>query len=326
LQKVDDDEMAGPANASGESQGQQAAANDEMDGRSGFSLTHEKQQLIGVTTAKVEVRMLSFDVRASGRVAFDPDLYTAIEEYRQAAISDSNLSKSRYGGLREQSSELIKSAKTKLRLMGLTNSQIEALVKKSDSMDLILPQGSVWVYAEVFEYEIAGIKAGQTVEVSTPSFPGKSFSGKITSLNPTLNAQTRTVRVRAQVPDPDGVLRPDTFVNVRIKVDVGKKLAVPENSVMHSGEQDFVFVAKGQGRFEPRVVGVGYKTREYYEILNGLTEGETVVTAANFLIDSESRLRAAIQHMATGQPDEHASGSEQPKEQGSQANHAGHGR
>ncbi len=267
-----------------------------VQGRASFTLSGEKQQLIGVTTTQVEVRILSYDVRASGRVAFDPELYTAIEEYRQAAISQSQMTDA---GMKEQASELIASARTKLRLMGLSDAQIRTLGSaKTNPMSLLLPKGAVWVYAEVFEYEVAGLKSGLSVEVDAPSIPGKSFSGKVASISPIVNSPTRTVRVRASVPDPQGLLRPDTFVNVKIKVDLGQKLAVPENSVLHSGDRQYVFIAKEKGRFEPRAIRTGLKARDYYEVLSGLEEGETVVTAANFLIDSESRLRGVLQDAA----------------------------
>lgn len=267
----------------------------EVSGRAGFSLSNERQQLIGVTTTTVAKRTLSVDIRASGRVAFDPDLFTAVEEYRQAVLSASQMKNSSYGSLKEQSDELVAAAETKLRLLGLTESQIRRLgERKKSSTDLILPKGNVWVYAEVFEYEVAGLKVGQVMEVTAPALPGKIFFGKVSSISPILNPQTRTVRVRAMIPDPETSLRPDTFVNVKIKTNSGERLVVPNDSVLHSGEQSFVFVGKEQGRFEPRLVMTGVSTSEFTEILAGVVAGETVVTSANFLIDSESRLRAAV--------------------------------
>lgn len=274
------------------------SSNSNVDGRAGFTLSRGKQQLIGVTTAKANLKPLSYEVRASGKAAFDPELFTAVEEYRQAIFSQSQMKDSPYDTLSSGANELVKSVKTKLKLMGLTDAQIRKLGSgETSSMNLILPKGKVWIYAEIFEYEIAGIKEGQTVEVSAPSVPGKVFAGTLTSVSPILNSQSRTVRVRALVPDPEGVLRPDTFVNVKIKVDLGEKLTIPVDSVLHSGGDDFVFVVQGEGRFEPRKVTVGVKTRDAYEILSGLSPEESVVTAANFLIDSESRLRGVLQNM-----------------------------
>jgi Cu(I)/Ag(I) efflux system membrane fusion protein len=303
LQKVDDDSGA-------EDRGQGSLKNEDtqadassVSGRAGFSLSTEKQQLIGVTTAKVGFRVLSSEIRATGRVAFDPELYTAVEEYRQALIARSQMSEKPYGALREQSDALINSSKMKLKIMGLTDSQIQSLsAKGASSISLILPEGKVWVYAEIFEYEVQGVKRGQKVEAVAPSIPGKVFLGKISSISPILNAPTRTVRVRAEVPDPEGLLRPETFLNVKIKIERGEKLAIPEDSVLHSGDRSFVFVVKEKGRFEPRPVSLGQKTGDFFEVIDGLKEGEEVVTAANFLIDSESRLRAVLQQMSPTNP------------------------
>ena len=272
-----------------------------VSGRASFQLSHERQQLIGVTSTEVTQHELTQEIRASGKVAFDPELFTAIEEYRQSLAAHKEMSNSTYADLKEQTEALLRSTEIKLQLLGLNKKQIEMLGKVgSDSMNLLLPKGEVWIYAEVFEYEIAGLKSGQRIEVLVPSIPGKTFSGTLSSISPILNAPTRTFRVRAEVPDPDGELRPDTFVNVKIKVEYGKKLAVPLDSVIHTGDQNIVFVIKGKGIFEPRAVTVGVKTKDYYEIISGLTEGEIVATAANFLIDSESRLRSVIKELTQG--------------------------
>lgn len=270
----------------------------DVSGRATFSLSQERQQLIGVATTKVTLRELETEIRANGKVAFDPDLFTAIEEYLQALRSSSELSKSTFKELREQAQELISSSETKLKLMGLGQEQIRILAEKKISpMNLLLPEGSVWIYAEVFEYEMAGVKRGQTIEVVAPSIPGKTFSGTISSVSPILDTPTRTFRVRGEVPDSENLLRPDTFVNVKIKINLGKKIAIPFDSVLHAGDKNFVFVVKEKGIFEPKSVTVGVKTKDYYEVIGGLKEGEEVVTGANFLIDSESRLRSVLKEI-----------------------------
>ncbi len=265
-----------------------------VEGRGAFTLSQERQQMIGVTTAQAMIRHLGFEVRASGRVAFDPDLFTAIEEYRQAVMSKGQMTDTLMQG---QANDLVSSAKTKLKLMGLSDDQIRTLSsKKTNAMDLLLPSGSVWVYAEVFEYEVAGLKPGVEVEVASPSLPNKMFTGKLSSINPVVNSPTRTVRVRALIPDPESLLRPEAFVNVKIKIDLGEKLAIPESAVLFSGEKKFVFVVKEKGHFSPRAIEAGLKAEGYYEVISGLQEGETIVTSANFLIDSESRLRGVLEN------------------------------
>lgn len=273
-----------------------ASESTDVTGRSTFKLSNERQQLIGVTTVTVKPVSLNHEIRANGTVAFDPELYSAIEEYRQAAQSKTQMKDSAYDSLKTQSEDLLAASRTKLRLMGLSDAQISRLANSpNNSINLLLPQGNVWVYAEVYEYEMGALKPGQKVEITTPSAPGETFTGKVSSASPVLNAQTRTVRVRALVPDPKRLLRPDSFVNVRIAVDLGTHLAIPADSVLHSGDDDFVFVVKEEGRFEPRMVVLGQKAKDFYEVKTGLNEGETVATAANFLLDSESRLRGAIQ-------------------------------
>ena len=300
LQKVDEEASGKDPSPDTMGAAPSAPTEDGIMGRSGFSLSQEKQQLIGVTSAEINKRLLFSEIRATGRVAFDPELYTAIEEYRQALMSKSSMGDNPYEGLNEQANELVGSAKTKLRLMGLTDGQIRELAQsKSNSMSLLLPGGRVWIYAEVFEYEVAGVKIGQELEAQAPFLPGKVFKGKISSISPVLNAPTRTVRVRAQVPDPERTLRPDTFLNVRIKLDLGEAISVPEDAILHSGDRSFVFVVKEKGKFYPRQVVLGRKAGEYYEVLSGLEAGETVVTAANFLIDSESRLKSALKNMGS---------------------------
>lgn len=265
-----------------------------ISGRGGFNLTAENQQMIGVASMVVKKQELHQEIRATGRVAFDPELFTAIEEHRQALIGKKAIGETGYAGMKEEATSLVASSKTKLKLLGLTDEQIRKLSSTNNSaMSLLLPQGKVWVYAEVFEYEVTGIKAGQSMEAEAPSNPGQIFKGLISSISPVLNAPSRTVRVRAEVPDPKGLLRPDTYLNVRILKNLGEKLAVPEDAVLHADGKDYVFI-KTENHFEPRAILLGAKAGNLLEVLTGLFEGEQVVTAANFLLDSESRLKAVL--------------------------------
>ncbi|WP_141731707.1 efflux RND transporter periplasmic adaptor subunit [Oligoflexus tunisiensis] len=276
-------------------EGHDHADNTSVGGRAEFALSEESQQKIGVTSAPVERRSLTQEIRATGRVAYDPELYAAIEEYRQALISREQLKDSSYKGFVDQSAALVKSAATKLKLLGLTEEQIGKIGRGgSNAINLILPEGRVWVYAEVFEYEVRGLKPGQTIEAEAPSIPGETFKGRISSISPVLNAPTRTIRVRAEVPDPKGLLRPDTFLNVRIINDLGEKLAIPEDAVLFNEGQAYVFVKDSTERFQPRPVQLGVKAKGFYEVTSGLSPGENVVTGANFLIDSESRLKSVL--------------------------------
>ncbi len=279
-----------------------------VDGRAGFTLSQESQQKIGVTSTAAILRPLTREIRATGRVAYDPELYAAIEEYQQAVIAKEHLQNSSYSGFIDQSAVLVKSSATRLKLLGLTDQQIRSIARGgSQAINLILPEGRVWVYAEVFEYEVGGLKPGQRVEAEAPSIPGTFFKGTISSISPLLNAPTRTIRVRAEVPDPKRLLRPDTYLNVRILIELGQKLAIPDDSVLHTGTQSYVFVKDETDHFYPREVELGAKVKGFYEVVSGLKIGEQVVTGANFLIDSESRLKAVI-----GDQDRSGSSAKEP--------------
>jgi len=130
-----------------------------------------------------------------------------------------------------------------------------------------------------------------------PYQPGKRFSGRVTYINPTLDEKTRTVKARIEIANPQGTLKPEMYGDVLIHGTRGSGVAVPDDAVISTGERSIVFVAKGNGLFEPREVTVGVKVRDLYEIKSGLEAGEQVVTGANFLLDSESKLKATL---ATG--------------------------
>jgi multidrug efflux pump subunit AcrA (membrane-fusion protein) len=266
-----------------------------VPGHAAFTLSTERQQLIGVTKGAVERRNLEIEIRAVGRVAYDPKLYQAIVEYRQAVrlrkeFPAGSLPEARSGG-----DALVRGAHLKLRQQGLSDSQIQELTKgESDPVHLLLPGESVWVYAQVYEYEAPLVQPGQTMVVTAPSQPGRRYQANVAAVDPILDPMTRTVRVRGLVSTPDKSLRPESFVHVRLRIPLGDKLAVPQEAVLDTGDHQIVFVVRGEGSFEPRSVELGRDAGGYYEVLSGLDAGDQVVTSANFLIDSESRFRAAL--------------------------------
>jgi Cu(I)/Ag(I) efflux system membrane fusion protein len=163
----------------------------------------------------------------------------------------------------------------------------------------------VWAMVDVAERDLGAIAAGQPVTVKARSFPGREFSGKITVIYPQVNKETRTARVRIELANPDLALLPDMYVDAAI--DTGAPdpvLAVPDSAVLDTGSRQAVFVDKGQGRFEPRDVKLGHRGDGYVEVRDGVAEGEPVVVSANFLIDAESNLKAALKGFseAGGQP------------------------
>ena len=162
---------------------------------------------------------------------------------------------------------------------------------------------SVWVIAEVFEHDLAAVRLGQAAEVVLDAYPGKIFTGKVSYISPVLNAQTRTEPVRIELANPGGLLKPAMYANVELAAAAGRKvLTVPISAVIDGGASQRVLVQLEAGRFEPREVKLGQRGDDYVEVAAGLKEGEQVVVAANFLIDSESNLKAALRRMQDAKP------------------------
>ena len=263
-----------------------AAATNGVPGRAPFVLTPERQQLIGVKRGSVERRELELEVRAPGKIAYDPALYQALVEYREAV---------RAQGTHMGSDAMARAARLKLRQQGLSESLMRDLAASAnDPVELLLPGASAWVYAQVFEHEAPLVQPGQAVRITSQSYPGRTFKGRVVGVDPILDATTRTVRVRALVSTDGATLRPESLVDVRIASPLGDKLAVPRDAVLDSGEHRIVFVVRGSGSFAPREVQLGRAAGDWVEVLSGLDAGEQVVTSANFLIDSESKIRAAL--------------------------------
>jgi len=272
-----------------------AATAEDVPGHASFTLSRERQQLIGVTKARVERRPLEVEIRAVGRIAYDPKLYQAVVEYREAARSKRAVAGSTLPEAQSGAEALVRGARLRLRQLGLSEQQIGAVTKTTaDPVELLLPGKSVWVYAQVYEYEAPLLKPGQTMVVTSPALPGERFTTEVMAVDPILDPMTRTTRVRGLVSTPEASLRPESFVDVVIRVPLGDQIAVPEESVLDTGEHQIVFTVKEDGTFEPRAVELGREAQGYYEVKTGLAEGDQVVTSANFLIDSESRFRAAL--------------------------------
>jgi RND family efflux transporter MFP subunit len=158
----------------------------------------------------------------------------------------------------------------------------------------------VWVEAAVYEYELGLIREGQVAWLTLSYYPGRRFHGKAIYIYPTLDAKTRTARVRFEFANPEFHLKPDMYADVNMEIPLGRALSVPRDVVLDTGTRKIVFVALGDGRFEPRDIAVGREAEGYYEVLGGLREGEEVVSNANFMIDSESRIKAALSQMTGG--------------------------
>lgn len=264
-------------------------------------LSPQKQQLIGIKTATVEKKKLIKAVRTVGTIAHDPELYQAQTEYIQAIQAFERAKQSDIPEIVDQSQRLVESTRIRLRHMGLNDDLISGIATWKEAERSLLfttPGEPVWVYAPVYEYELPLIRVGQEIRVEVPSLSNETFQGTIRAVDSMVDQTTRTTRVRAQLKDPQGRLRPDMYVNVSIDVDLGETPGIPEGAVFDTGMKKIAFVDKGQGVFEPRDITVGAKADGYYELKSGVQEGEVVVTSGNFLIDSESRLKAALEGMS----------------------------
>ncbi len=260
-------------------------------------LNDGKQQAIGIKTVPVQKRALVKTIRASGRIAYDPELYQAEEEYLQAAEA---LKKAAAADpeIQAQAAKLVDSSRIKLRLLGLNDAIVEELEKSGKPDRSLLYSdagGTVWLYVPVYEYEMPFVRVGNPVAVDVPAITDKKIPGVVRSIGSVVDPVTRSVRVRARLENPDGVLKPEMYVNAMLTSDLGEKLAVPEEAVFATGEKNIVFVSKEEGSFEPRTVVLGAKADGFYEVQSGLQENEAVVTSGNFLIDSESRLKATLE-------------------------------
>ncbi len=272
------------------------------EGYTRIKLGPGKQEILGVQTAPVQKVQMAKTIRTVGRIAYDPELYQAEEEYLQALEASRKAEASMTGEIKEQAAKLADAAKIKLRLLGLSDElirDVENAAKPDRSLLYSDPGGRVWLYAPIYEYELSLVKAGDSVEAEAAGIPGEKFEGVIRSIDSVLDPMTRSARARAVLENPEGLLKPEMYANATLRIDLGEKLSVPGSAVFATGEKNIVFVSKPDGNLEPREVVLGMTTDEFSEVRSGVGEGEQVVTSGNFLIDSESRLKAALQGMGS---------------------------
>jgi Cu(I)/Ag(I) efflux system membrane fusion protein len=256
---------------------------------------------------------------------YSPDLLSVQQEYLLALRTRKALAG---GGIATGAGDdLVESARERLRLWDIPESEIERLettgkptknltmfspmtgvvTKKDIVMGHRLNEGDmpyeitdlarVWVLADAYETDLSRIRLGMTASLSLQAFPGKTFTGRVIFIDPILDAKTRTAKVRLEFPNPRGELKPEMFGEVTLQTEKRDGLRIPADAVIDSGTKKVVFVALGEGKLQPREVQVGPVTGDAVEVLSGLEAGEKVVTRANFLIDSESRLRASLAAM-----------------------------
>ncbi|MGA2192772.1 MAG: efflux RND transporter periplasmic adaptor subunit [Nitrospirota bacterium] len=263
---------------------------------------------------------------------YSPELISAQKEYLIAKGSQERLKNSGFPEISSGTEGVLDAARTRLRLWDMTEAQIKGLdetgkVKNSVSIyspvsgtvtDIKVRQGDyvsegaemytvadlsrVWMQAEVYEYEFSKISTGSNVEVTADAYPGKTFHGRVSFIDPSVNPESRTVRVRVELPNPGGKLKPEMFVNARIYSKPVRGVIVPASSVLYTGRHNISWVESEPGVFEMREVQLGLRSGDSYQVLSGLRPGEMVVTQGGFLIDSEAQLRESAGGGMAGMP------------------------
>ena len=260
-------------------------------------LSSTKKQLIGVKTAKAKQHTLFKDLVLPGRVAFDPELYTAMSEYMEALKQWKRIKDSPLKAVKKSTQEMIRSSKVRLQVLGLSETQINELSKNSN-LESFLISGSGqnnWIYADVFESDLNSIEKGQSAKVTASSNLGQSFNAKVLSVDQVINRNTRTAKVRLKITDKKVSLRPESYVRVEIKINLGEHLSVPKSAVFDTGLHQYIYHEYQQGHYALKPVKVILEASDYVAITGDIKEGDVIAVDSQFLIDSEARLNATIE-------------------------------
>ena len=264
---------------------------------------------------------------------YSPELVSAQQELLTALSYQNSVNGSSLESIKQSGNELVKNAMKKLELLEVPESEINRLINtKEVKTDLTLYAqksgtvlekniiegqkisagmpllkisnlSSLWLLADIYEYELTKVKVGSEASITFNFLPGKNYEGKVSFIYPTLDPKSRTVKIRINL-NNRGELKPSMFANITIEgEDLGKKPVVPENAIIRSGLKDVVIISLGDGKFKPQEVQLDGYSNGYYQVISGLTEGNTIVTSAQFLIDSESNLKAAINQFQSAKQD-----------------------
>jgi len=272
---------------------------------------------------RLDVASLGAPVR-KGQTLFllySPELFAAQQELLQALRSQGAASA---GSAPDRAEPLVRAARKRLALWDIAKADIDALIRRGEPLDAlpvrspasgyvieknvveggavepgaklfrIAPLDPIWVDAAVQEAELLLVAVDQAARVSLPSNPGVSVMGRVAYVYPTLDAETRTGRIRIELSNPEHKLLPDMYANVELRIDRGEKVLVPASAVLYAGPRRIVFVDLGDGRLAPRQIEIGAGNGDVYEVLSGLEAGETIVISGNFLVAAESRLASAL--------------------------------
>ena len=244
-------------------------------------MDENRQQLIGVKLSTVERRRLIHTIRASARVAHDLELYSAIKEAQAVPAGDDRTATA---------------VRLRLAQMGLSENLIKEVIQPGYDAAFLLvaePNKNVWIYVDVYDDEAGLVKEGARVELTAAANPNKKWAGPVRAIDRVMNRDTRTLRARVEVMNTGGELRSEMFLNAEIQANLGIRIAIPSTAVMDTGTRKLIYVQSKAGEFSPREIQTGSDSEGWVEVLSGAKEGEKVVTSANFLVDSESKIKGA---------------------------------
>lgn len=263
---------------------------------------------------------------------YSPDLVATEQEYLLARKNSALLAQSTVPGVAPGAQSLLAAAQERLKQWGVPEREIQHLentgevrhdleidspvsgyVTERNALPNLYAQpetrlytiadlSTVWVMAEIFQTDVGQIRVGEAAAVTSDTYPGRAVYGSVDFIYPEVDMSTRTAKVRLVLSNPGLKLTPGMFVNVNLKIPLGRQMTIPSAGVFHTGERNIVFVDHGQGYLEPRDVTLGPRAGDEYAVLKGLKSGERIVTSANFLIDSESQLQAAMGSFAPPPP------------------------
>jgi Cu(I)/Ag(I) efflux system membrane fusion protein/cobalt-zinc-cadmium efflux system membrane fusion protein len=255
---------------------------------------------------------------------YSPDLVATEREYLVAKQNQLHVALSTVPGVASSAASLLEAASERLKQWGVPNKEIQRLestgqvqqelefdspvagyITERNALPSVAVQpemrlftvadlSSVWVQAQVFQNDLGRIKIGDPTILTVSTFPGRTFRGRVDFIYPQFDTETRTAKVRIVSSNSDLQLKPGMFVNVTLKVPMGRQLVIPASGVLQSGTRQIAFVERSDGYLEPREVELGSRVGDDFIVLKGMKEGEQIVTSANFLIDSESQLQAAL--------------------------------
>ena len=254
---------------------------------------------------------------------YSPDLLATQDEYLLALRAQGQLAASPLAEVKANAASLVASTRERLRLWDVTDAQIATLERRgkaepvltvyAPSSGIVLKRealpgkyvepgttlyevadlSTIWISADIYESEVASVTLNQPASVTFAAYPGETFRGTVSYVYPTLNTEARTVRVRLELPNPGLKLKPGMYGNVTVQTDAVNTLVVPKEAVLDTGLRQLVFLDRGEGAYVPYPVKLGRRSQDDVEVLEGLKEGDRIVTSANFLLDAESKLASA---------------------------------